>query len=103
MQRGCHGSLGLARRVIPGGDFAAGLIKPGFHLVLQLQVIFKKVVNPRAEFLDLRAGQSRNGSFNFLNRTHWSQDNHLPDFCKDCVSSARQRIQDRRFWLEFTP
>ncbi len=70
MERGGHDSLGLARRVIPGGDFVAGLIELGFHLVLQLELIFEKVINPRAEFLDLRAGQARNGSFNFLNCTH---------------------------------
>jgi hypothetical protein len=70
LERGGHDSLGLARRVIPGGDFAAGLIELGFHLVLQFKLIFEKVINPRAELLDLRAGQARNGSFNFLNCTH---------------------------------
>jgi hypothetical protein len=65
-----HDSLGLARRVIPGGDFAAGLIELGFHLVLQFELVFEKVINPRTEFLDLRAGQAGNGSFNFLNCTH---------------------------------
>jgi hypothetical protein len=65
-----HDLIGLAWRVIPGSNFPAGLIQLGFYLVLQFELIFEKVINPRPEFLDLCVGQARNGSFNFLNCSH---------------------------------
>ena len=39
----------------------------GFHIVPKFKLIFEKVVNPCANFIDFRAGQPGNGRFNFLN------------------------------------
>jgi hypothetical protein len=70
LERGSHVSLRLAGCVIAGGDFAAGLIERGLHLIGQLKLVFEKVINPRANFLDLGTRQPGNGSFNFLNCAH---------------------------------
>ncbi|HEU5397076.1 MAG TPA: hypothetical protein VFV81_07905 [Verrucomicrobiae bacterium] len=60
----------LARGVIAFGNFPAGLIQFGFNVVSEFKPIFKEIVNPRANSLNLRAGQSRQNGFNFLDRTH---------------------------------
>ena len=56
MERGGHDSLGLARGVIASGDFATRFVELGFHRIGQLKLVFEKVINPRADFLDLSAG-----------------------------------------------
>ena len=82
MERGGHDSLGLARRVIPGGDFAAGLIELGFDFIGQLKLVFEEVINPRTNFLDLSARQPRNRRFDFLNRAHGGKIPNTRPFAK---------------------
>ena len=52
------------------GNFAAGLIEFGAHLIAYFQLILKMVAGPLADFLDLLAGQLQNRLSNFLNRAH---------------------------------
>lgn len=82
MQRGGHGSLGLARGEIARCDLAARLLELGLHVIGQLKLVFEKVINPRADFLDLGAGQPGNDSFNFLNRAHGGKMPKKPPFAK---------------------
>jgi hypothetical protein len=64
----------LTSRVMACGDFAAGLVESGLHFVGEFKLVFEKIINPRANLFNLGAGQLRNGSFNFLNRTHGNKD-----------------------------
>ena len=70
LERSDHGSLGLARGVIAGGNFAARFVELCLHFIGQFKLVFEKVFNPRAQFFDFGAGQSRNRCFNFLNCAH---------------------------------
>ncbi len=49
------GSFRLASRVIAFGDFAAGLIELGLHFVGEFKLVFEKIINPRANFLNFSA------------------------------------------------
>ena len=82
LERGSHVLLGLARRENSSGDFAAGFVQLGFHLVGQLKLVFEEVINPCAKLLNLRTLQSRNSSFNFLNCTHGGKIATQPSFAK---------------------
>jgi hypothetical protein len=90
LECGSHGSRGLARGVIAGGDFAARLIELRFHLIGQFKLVFQKVINPRPDFLDLGAGQPGNRRFNFLNRTHGGKIPNAGSFAKPLFLIQRQ-------------
>ena len=55
MKRSSHGSFWMASRVIALGDFAAGLIELGLHFVGEFKLVFKKIINRRADFFNLGA------------------------------------------------
>ena len=55
LERSGHGSFRLASRVIAPGDFAAGLIQLGLHVIGKFKLVFKKVINPRANFFNFSA------------------------------------------------
>jgi hypothetical protein len=52
------------------GNFPAGLVELGLHIVIEFKLVFQKIINPCADFLDFAARQPGNGSFNFLNCAH---------------------------------
>ena len=92
-ERGDHGSSGLARREAAGGDFAARLGELGFHLFGQIELVFQKVINPRANLFDFGARQSRNRRFNFLDCAHGGKiPNGLPFAKSGFLCSAPGRI-----------
>ncbi len=55
LQRGGCGSFWLASRAIAVGDFAVGLIELGLHFVGEFKLVFEKIINPRANFLNFSA------------------------------------------------
>lgn len=65
-----HGSFRLAGGVIAFGNLATGLIQPGLHIIGEFQLVFQKIVYPRAHLFDFRARQFWNHRFDFLHRTH---------------------------------
>jgi hypothetical protein len=70
LQRGRHGSLGLPETILACLDFLAGLIQFGLDLVFQLQAVLTVVLKPGPEILQFLAGELRDGRFQFLYRTH---------------------------------
>ena len=77
MERGGHGSFRLARGEISVGDFLAGLIEPGLYVVSQFKLIFEVIINPRANPLDLSAGEPGQNRLNLLNSAHGGQSNEV--------------------------
>jgi hypothetical protein len=55
LERGGHDLFWLPRRVLTGRDLAARLVQLGFHFISELKLIFKVVINPRADLLDFLA------------------------------------------------
>jgi len=39
------------------GDFVARLVELGLHFIGEFKLVFKKIINPRANFLDFVARQ----------------------------------------------
>lgn len=70
MERGRHRSLWLTRRVLPGRNFAAGLIEPGFHFICQFKLVLEVVVNPCADLLDFPKRQLWNCRLDFFDCAH---------------------------------
>jgi hypothetical protein len=50
-----HRLFWVTRRVLPGGDFAPGLVELGFDVVVQLKLLLEVIVNPFADRLDFSA------------------------------------------------
>ena len=82
--------LRLARRVLAGRNFAAGLVELGFYFIGQFKPVFKIVVNPVADFFDFRARQLRNRSLNFFNRAHGEKLPYSCWFEKPCLQHLHQ-------------
>ncbi len=70
-----HGLFWLTDCVVAFGNFTAGLVKFGLHFIGEFELVFQKIVNPCPNLLDFRARKLGQNCFNFLNRTHASQDN----------------------------
>ncbi len=90
LERGGHGSLGLARSVIAGGDFAARFVELGLHVVGQFEVVFDVIFVPRVELFQFRPREPGDGGFNFLN---CAQGGKLPNrrpFAKPVFLIQRQ-------------
>ena len=51
-------------------NLTPGLIEPGFYFISELKLIFEKVIDPGAKFLNFGPRQPRNGCFNFFHRSH---------------------------------
>ena len=45
----------LSGRVMALGDFVTGLIGLGLHFISELKLVFQEIINPRADFFNLRA------------------------------------------------
>ena len=58
------------RGVLPRSDFAVRLVKFGFHLVSQLELVFKLIVDPVTHGFDFLARQLQNRILNFFHRAH---------------------------------
>lgn len=70
LQRGGRVLFWLARGVLSRRNFGAGLVKFGFYVVSQCELVFKIIVDPFPDFFDFRPRQLWNRRFDFLNRTH---------------------------------
>ena len=68
------GLFWLARRVLPRGNFGAGLVELRSYVVSQFNLVFKIIVNPFADFFDFRARQLWNRGFDFFNRAHGDKE-----------------------------
>ena len=89
MERGGHGSLRLARRVIAGGDFAARFVELGLHVVGQFEVLFHVILVPRVELFQFRPREPRYGRFNFLNCAHGEKISKGAAFAKPVFLGRR--------------
>jgi hypothetical protein len=70
LQRGRHGLLRLAGAKLAGPDFLPRLIEFAVHLVSQFQLILAILLKPGAEVGQFLRRKSRDGTFQFLHRTH---------------------------------
>jgi hypothetical protein len=64
----------LSGRVLALGDFATGQLELGLHFIGEFKLVFQEIINPRADFFNLRARKLWQDRFNFLDRAHDYQD-----------------------------